>query len=314
MPDVSFSSLTVVLGVAFAAPLALGLVPRLRIPAVVLEIVLGIVVGPQVLGWAKVDQPVQILALVGLAFLLFLAGLEIDFNQLRGRLLRVAAVGFGATLVLALLVGLALETAGLVRDSLLGGVILTAISLGLVIPVLKERSHRLAARPASDRRRLDRRLLRGGAALAVVLSRYERHDDEVGPARGVRCRGGARHRGVDPPRPIHATQPRPDPASGHDGADPGSRRHAPVAAPGRARPEPRARDHPRRLRRRSDRQCHRPEHSADPPAVQGEARSHRLRLPGPGPSSSRAGCVSTSTPCSTIRPPCCAYRCSWSHY
>jgi Sodium/hydrogen exchanger family len=62
MPDVSFSSLAVVLGVAFAAPLVLGLVPRLRIPAVVLEIVLGIVVGPQVLGWAKVDQPVQILA------------------------------------------------------------------------------------------------------------------------------------------------------------------------------------------------------------------------------------------------------------
>lgn len=141
MTGLSFSSLAVVLGVAFAAPLVLGLVPRLRIPAVVLEIVLGIVVGPQVLGWAKVDQPVQILSLVGLAFLLFLAGLEIDFDQLRGRLLRVAAVGFGASLVLALIVGLALEVAGLVRDSLLGGVILTATSLGLVIPVLKEGGH-----------------------------------------------------------------------------------------------------------------------------------------------------------------------------
>jgi Kef-type K+ transport system membrane component KefB len=141
MTDVSFSSLAVVLGVAFVAPLALGLIPRLRVPAVVLEIVLGIVVGPQVLGWATVDQPVQILSLVGLAFLLFLAGLEIDFDQLRGRLLRVAAIGFGASLVLALLAGLALEVAGLVRDSLLGGVILTATSLGLVIPVLKEGGH-----------------------------------------------------------------------------------------------------------------------------------------------------------------------------
>ncbi len=141
MTAVSFSSLAVVLGVAFAAPLALGLVPKLRIPAVVLEIGLGIVVGPQVLGWARLDQPVQILSLVGLAFLLFLAGLEIDFDQLRGRLLRVAAVGFGASLVLALIAGLVLETAGLVRDSLLGAVILTATSLGLVIPVLKEGGH-----------------------------------------------------------------------------------------------------------------------------------------------------------------------------
>ena len=49
MPDVSFESLAVVMGVAFVAPLALGLVPRLRVPAVVLEIVLGIVIGPQVL-------------------------------------------------------------------------------------------------------------------------------------------------------------------------------------------------------------------------------------------------------------------------
>ena len=94
MPDVSFESLAVVMGVAFVAPLALGLVPRLRVPAVVLEIVLGIVIGPQVLAWASVDEPVQILSVVGLAFLLFLAGLEIDFDQLRGRLLRLAALGF----------------------------------------------------------------------------------------------------------------------------------------------------------------------------------------------------------------------------
>jgi Kef-type K+ transport system membrane component KefB len=138
---VSFSSLAVVLAVAFVAPLALGLVPRLRVPAVVLEIVLGIVIGPQVLGWARLDQPVQILSLVGLAFLLFLAGLEIDFDQLRGQLLRVAAIAFGASLAVALVAGLALEAAGLVHDALLGGVILTATSLGLVIPVLKEGGH-----------------------------------------------------------------------------------------------------------------------------------------------------------------------------
>lgn len=141
MPDVSFDSLAIVAGVAFTAPLALGLIPRLRVPAVVLEIVLGIVVGPQVLGWAKVDQPVQILSVVGLAFLLFLAGLEIDVAQMRGRLLRVAGLGFALTLVLALAVGAVLDVAGYVKDPLLAAVIVTATSLGLVIPVLKEGGH-----------------------------------------------------------------------------------------------------------------------------------------------------------------------------
>ena len=137
MPDMSFNSLAVVLGVAFVAPLVLGLAPRLRLPAVVLEIVLGIVVGPSVLGWAKADEPVAILATVGLAFLLFLTGLELDLDQLRGRLLKVAAVGFALTLVFAAVTGYLLSSFGLVRNSLFAAVILTATSLGLVFPVLK---------------------------------------------------------------------------------------------------------------------------------------------------------------------------------
>src|SRR5919202_1096406 len=92
--DVSFTNVAIVVAVAFAAPLALGLVPRLRLPAVVLEIVLGIVVGPQALGLAEVDDAVQVLNLLGLAFLLLIAGLEVDFERLRGRLLRVTGIVF----------------------------------------------------------------------------------------------------------------------------------------------------------------------------------------------------------------------------
>ncbi len=138
MQDVSFDSLTVVLGIAFLVPLALGAVPWLRVPAVVVEIVLGIVVGPQVLDWARVDDPVAILSVIGLAFLLFLCGLEVDLDQLRGRVLRLAALGFGLSLMLALLAGLALDAAGFVKSPLLAAIILTATSLGLVLPVLKE--------------------------------------------------------------------------------------------------------------------------------------------------------------------------------
>jgi Kef-type K+ transport system membrane component KefB len=138
MPDVSFDSLAVVIGVAFAIPLLLGLVPRFRVPAVVLEIVAGIIVGPQVLGWATPDEPVAILSLVGLAFLLFLAGLELDLDQLRGRVLRVAGLGFLLSLGLALVAGELLDATGQVHQPLLTAVILTATSLGLVLPVLKE--------------------------------------------------------------------------------------------------------------------------------------------------------------------------------
>src|SRR2546423_495272 len=63
MPAVSFTNLLIISAIAVLAPLAVGFVPRLRIPAVVLEIVAGIVVGPSVLGWVHVDLPVQILAL-----------------------------------------------------------------------------------------------------------------------------------------------------------------------------------------------------------------------------------------------------------
>ena len=138
MPDVSFENLFLVTVVAVVAPLVLGFAPRLRLPAVVLEIVLGIVLGPAVLGWVEVDLPVQILALIGLAFLLFLSGLEIDPQRLRGRLLRVALIGYLVSLALGLPIGLGLDAAGWVSSPLLLVIALSATSLGLVVPVLKD--------------------------------------------------------------------------------------------------------------------------------------------------------------------------------
>src|ERR671936_2024097 len=101
----TFTNLAIVAAAAFAAPLALGLLPMLRLPAVVLEIVLGIVIGPAALGWVEVDDPVRVMSLLGLAFLLLLAGLEVDFDRLRGRLLRVASIGFVASFGVAVAAG-----------------------------------------------------------------------------------------------------------------------------------------------------------------------------------------------------------------
>jgi Kef-type K+ transport system membrane component KefB len=138
VPDVSFVNLLVVVAVAVAAPLVVGYLPRLRVPAVVLEIVGGIVIGPSVLGWVRVDLPVAILALFGLAFLLFLAGLEIDVHRLRGRLLRFAVFGYLVTLVLGYGAGVSFTAVGWVSQPLLLAIALSATSLGLVVPVLKD--------------------------------------------------------------------------------------------------------------------------------------------------------------------------------
>jgi Kef-type K+ transport system membrane component KefB len=136
--EISFSGLVVVAAVALAAPLLLGLAPRLRLPSVVLEIVAGIVIGPALLGWVETDLAIRVFALFGLAFLLFLAGLEIEFDRLRGRPLRMAGLGFAISFALAIAVGAGLEAAGQVENGLIVAIILSATSLGVVVPLLKD--------------------------------------------------------------------------------------------------------------------------------------------------------------------------------
>ena len=138
MPELSLAGVVVVAAVAFAVPLLLGLSPGLRLPSVVLEIVVGIVLGPSGLDWVHVDLPLQVLSLLGLAFLLFLAGLEIDLHQLRGKLLGLVAGGFVVSFAIGLAVSGGLGAVGLVDTPLLVAIILTATSLGVVIPVLKD--------------------------------------------------------------------------------------------------------------------------------------------------------------------------------
>src|SRR3954467_6534616 len=138
MTDLHFGGLLLVVTVAFAAPFLLGLVPKVRLPSVVVEIVAGIVIGPSVLGWVHVDEPIAVLALIGLAFLLFLAGLEIEFEHLRGRVLELAFGGWVISFAIAVATALVLKAAGLVDSPLLVAIILAATSLGIIIPVLKD--------------------------------------------------------------------------------------------------------------------------------------------------------------------------------
>jgi Kef-type K+ transport system membrane component KefB len=135
--EISFTSVAVVAAVAVVAPLALGLT-GLRLPSIVLEILLGILVGPQVLGWATGDEPVEVLSIIGLAFLLLLAGLEVDYDRFRGRLLRLTSLAYVVSLGIALAVGAALKAGDLVRSPLLIAIMLSATGLGIILPILKD--------------------------------------------------------------------------------------------------------------------------------------------------------------------------------
>ena len=138
MGSIPFGGLAIVAAAALAAPLVLGLFPRIPLPAIVLEIVLGIVLGPHVLGWVSIDTPIRVMSLLGLAFLLFLSGLEVEYERFRGRPLRLTAIGYAISFGLALLIGLGLHAGGLVKSPLLIGIALSATSVGIVIPVLKD--------------------------------------------------------------------------------------------------------------------------------------------------------------------------------
>ena len=126
-------------------PLLLAPFPRLRVPALVLEILAGIVIGPSGLGWVKVDIPIQIFSVMGLSFILLLAGLEVGFDHLRGPLLNTAVINFAVSFALALLVAYALRGAGLVQSPLFIAIILAATSQGVVIPVLKDAGQEASA-------------------------------------------------------------------------------------------------------------------------------------------------------------------------
>jgi Kef-type K+ transport system membrane component KefB len=136
--ELHFTNLLIVVAAGFAAPFALGFFPKVRLPAIVFELVLGIVLGPAVLDWVNVDEPVAVMSLIGLAVLLFLAGLEIEFDRLRGKVLKATLAGFVLSFGVAIVLGLILKQAGLVKQPIFLAVLLCATSLGVLVPVLKD--------------------------------------------------------------------------------------------------------------------------------------------------------------------------------
>ncbi len=134
--EFSFGGVFAVSVIALGAPLLSRSVPRLRVPAVALEILLGMLVGP-ILGWVHMDTPLDVFGEVGLAFLLFLGGLEIDLGALHGRVARILS-SWGLSCIIALAFAYAIFRIDGHDGALVLAIALSSTSLGLVVPVLRE--------------------------------------------------------------------------------------------------------------------------------------------------------------------------------
>jgi Kef-type K+ transport system membrane component KefB len=145
-----YHSLLLITGLAVAVPVIVRRLGRFQPPIVVGEIVAGMIVGVSGLNWIQPSEILQFLADLGFTFTMFLAGMEIDFRRLvvsapapgerrRDRPLPLALVVFLLTLVLAFAASQALALRGTVQNPLLMSLILSTTSLGVVLPVLKEK-------------------------------------------------------------------------------------------------------------------------------------------------------------------------------
>lgn len=143
--QVSLTSLMVVVTISFLVPI---IITRLRwtfMPVIVAEILAGIIVGKTGLNIIEEDTTLQLLSTLGLIYLLFLSGLEIDFNMLTSKRkknkinpLHIATLVFAGILAVSFVLGLLMVPLHLTEQPYLMALIIATISLSIVLPVLKE--------------------------------------------------------------------------------------------------------------------------------------------------------------------------------
>ena len=135
------SFLLVLLAAAVAPFVAAGanrLHPQLIVPIVVVELMLGAIIGPDILGAAEMNEVLSFLGELGLGFLFFFAGYEIDISRIRGVPLRLAATGWVISCAMAYAIAGALMAAGIVLSGLLVGSAMSTTALGTILPVLRD--------------------------------------------------------------------------------------------------------------------------------------------------------------------------------
>jgi Kef-type K+ transport system membrane component KefB len=135
---IDFLSLLIVVAIAALAPLVEEIPFRFRVPAVVMELGLGILVGPHVLGLARADGLLAFMGRLGLAFLFFLGGVETDLHRIRGRPLTLATRGWFLSLALAVSICFVFYRAELILSPTLLAAFLTTTAIGAILPILRD--------------------------------------------------------------------------------------------------------------------------------------------------------------------------------
>jgi Kef-type K+ transport system membrane component KefB len=131
------TTLLVVSIVSACAPFVAALLRRINLPQVVVLIVGGILIGPDVLGWA--DPPsVELLENVGLGFLFLLAGYELELDLFRERVGRRAVVAWFVTAAIAVSVTGLLAAIGFVHAFVPVALGLTTTAFGALLPILRD--------------------------------------------------------------------------------------------------------------------------------------------------------------------------------
>lgn len=149
-----FFSLVIVVVAAFLTPIIVNRLNVTFLPVVVAEILMGIIIGNSFLGLVHKDEMLNILSTLGFIFLMFLSGLEIDFSAFKKDTrkrqgidkneknlpshLQLALTVFSLIMVLSIILAFAFKWLGFVDDVLLMVIIISTISLGVVVPTLKE--------------------------------------------------------------------------------------------------------------------------------------------------------------------------------
>ncbi len=130
--------LVIVLVAGLSSVLVAAVSARLVLPVVVVELVLGILVGPQVLGLAETDAFTAFFSNLGLGMLFFFAGYEIDFERIKGASLRLAGIGWATSLVIANVCGAILWAVGLVDAPVYVACAMATTAIGTLLPILRD--------------------------------------------------------------------------------------------------------------------------------------------------------------------------------
>jgi Kef-type K+ transport system membrane component KefB len=140
MIHVDTESFFVIVLVAALAAITVAFLPsRLAPPVVVVEIFLGILVGPQVLDIAKTDAFIEFFSNLGLGMLFFFAGYEIDFHRIRGKPIELGGGGWLLSVLLAFGIGAVLASLGVIDSYLYVGSALATTAIGTLIPILRDK-------------------------------------------------------------------------------------------------------------------------------------------------------------------------------